>query len=106
VPAHRPGAWFALGDPTRKAIFELLLDRPRGVAELAGELSVGPPEVSEHLEVLKYAGLVIDQPVGDRRVYRVAPDGLETLQADLERSWTQVLTAYRAAAEKSTEDDR
>ena len=71
--AYQGDAWTALGDPTRKAIFELLADRPRAVGELAGELPVSRPAVSQHLKVLKDAGLVVDQPVGTRRVYRVEP---------------------------------
>ena len=106
MATYRLDAWFALGDPTRKAIFELLLDRPRAVGELAGELPVSRPAVSQHLKVLKGAGLVIDRPVGTRRVYRVDPDGLATMRADLERFWGQALSAYKTAVEQSTEEDR
>src|SRR5437868_3129042 len=98
-------AWAALGDPTRKAIFELLVDRPRPVVELASELPVSRPAVSQHLRVLKEAGLVVDQPVGTRRIYRVDPDGLARLRADLERFWGKALAAYKAAAEQPTEED-
>jgi DNA-binding transcriptional ArsR family regulator len=87
VTTYRSDVWTALGDPTRKAIFELLSDRPRAVGELAGALPVSRPAVSQHLKVLKDAGLVIDRPVGTRRVYRVHPDGLAALRADLERFW-------------------
>lgn len=97
-------AWTALGDPTRKAIFELLVDRPRAVVELANELPVSRPAVSQHLRVLKKAGLVIDRPVGTRRVYRVAPDGLAALRADLERFWGRALATYEAAVEQATEE--
>lgn len=100
--AYRPDAWTALGDPTRKAIFELLVDRPRAVVELAGELPVSRPAVSQHLRVLKHAGLVVDDPAGTRRIYRVNPDGLATLRADLERFWGRTLAAYEAAIEEST----
>ena len=95
-------AWTALGDPTRKAIFELLTDRPRAVGELAVELPVSRPAVSQHLKVLKDAGLVVDRPVGTRRIYRVDPDGLAVLRADLERFWGKALVAYKAAVERST----
>jgi DNA-binding transcriptional ArsR family regulator len=95
----------ALGDPTRKAIFELLLDAPRAVGELAGELPVSRPAVSQHLKVLKDAGLVIDRPAGTRRVYRVDPDGLEALRADLERFWAKSLAAYKAAVEQVSEEE-
>jgi DNA-binding transcriptional ArsR family regulator len=106
VSTYGSDAWTALGDPTRKAIFELLVDRPRAVVELASELPVSRPAVSQHLRVLKNAGLVFDTPVGTRRVYRVDPDGLATLRADLERFWGSALAAYEAAVEQPTEDDK
>jgi DNA-binding transcriptional ArsR family regulator len=105
VVTYEPDAWTALGDPTRKAILELLADRPRAVGELAGELPVSRPAVSQHLKVLKEAGLVVDRPVGTRRIYRVDPDGLAALRADLERFWGKALTAYKAAVEQPTEED-
>jgi DNA-binding transcriptional ArsR family regulator len=97
--------WAALGDPTRKAIFELLVDRPRAVVELAAELPVSRPAVSQHLRVLKEAGLVLDQPAGTRRIYRVDPDGLSRLRADLDRFWGKALAAYKAAAERPPAGD-
>lgn len=105
VKTYQPDAWTALGDPTRKAIFELLLDRPRPVGELAGELPVSRPAVSQHLKVLKDAGLVVDQAMGTRRIYRVDPDGLAALRADLERFWGKTLTAYKTAVEQPTKED-
>jgi DNA-binding transcriptional ArsR family regulator len=102
VQTYQFDAWTALGDPTRKAIFELLTDRPRAVGELAVELPVSRPAVSQHLKVLKDAGLVVDRPVGTRRIYRVDPDGLAVLRADLERFWGKALVAYKAAVERST----
>lgn len=98
--------WTALGDPTRKAIFELLLERPRAVVELAGELPVSRPAVSQHLRVLKDVGLVIDQPSGSRRIYRADPDGLAALRADLERYWGRALAAYKALVEQATEENQ
>jgi DNA-binding transcriptional ArsR family regulator len=89
----------ALGEPTRREIFERLAERPRAVAELARELPVSRPAVSQHLKVLKQAHLVSDTPVGARRVYRVDPDGLAALRADLERFWTQALTTYKQVVE-------
>ena len=89
----------ALGDPTRREIFERLAERPRAVAELARELPVSRPAVSQHLKVLKQAHLVSDTPVGTRRVYRVDPDGLAALRADLERFWTQALATYKEVVE-------
>lgn len=106
MQTYRSDSWIALGDPTRKAIFELLLDRPRAVVELAGELPVSRPAVSQHLRVLKDAGLVVDQPVGRRRVYRVDPDGLAALRSELDRFWARALVAYKAAVEQPTEEDK
>jgi DNA-binding transcriptional ArsR family regulator len=106
VQTYRSDSWTALGDRTRKAIFELLLDRPRAVGELASELPVSRPAVSQHLRVLKDAGLVIDQPQGTRRIYRVNPDGLAALRLDLEHFWGRALTAYKAAVEQATEEGR
>jgi DNA-binding transcriptional ArsR family regulator len=105
VVTYQSDAWTALGDPTRKAIFDLLADRPRPVGELAGELPVSRPAVSQHLRVLKAAGLVLDQPVGTRRIYRVDPDGLAALRAELERFWEKALTAYKDAVEQSTKEE-
>jgi DNA-binding transcriptional ArsR family regulator len=99
----------ALGDPTRRAIFERLAERPRAVGELARELPVSRPAVSQHLRVLKDAGLVIDRPAGNRRIYRLEPDGIAALRADLERFWGKALAAYKATAEQvdqPTEEDR
>lgn len=105
MPTYQRDAWVALGDPTRKAIFELLLERPRAVVELAGELPVTRPAVSQHLRVLKEAGLVVDQAAGTRRIYRVDRDGLASLRADLERYWGRALAAYKAAVEQPSEED-
>jgi DNA-binding transcriptional ArsR family regulator len=105
VLTYRSDAWTALGDPTRKAIFELLVDRPRAVVDLANELPVSRPAVSQHLRVLKDAGLVADEPAGTRRIYRVNPDGLAALRADLERFWGRAFAAYEAAVEQSTKED-
>jgi DNA-binding transcriptional ArsR family regulator len=105
VPTYQSDAWIALGDPTRKAIFELLVDRPRAVVELAREMPVSRPAVSQHLRVLKDARLVIDQPIGTRRVYRVDPDGLAALRADLDRFWGKALSSYKAVVEQATDED-
>src|SRR5215471_12967872 len=105
VVTYQPDAWTALGVPTRKAIFELLADRPRPVGELAAKLPVSRPAVSQHLRVLKDAGLVLDRAVGTRRVYRINPDGLAALRADLERFWGKALVAYKAAVEQPMKED-
>lgn len=87
-------------------MFELLVNRPRAVGEIASELPVSRPAVSQHLKVLKDAGLVTDRSVGTRRIYRVEPDGLATLRADLERFWGKALAAYKTVVEQSTEENR
>lgn len=96
--------WTALGDPTRKAIFELLVDRPRAVVEIANELPISRPAVSQHLRVLRSAGLVTDRPLGTRHIYQVDPDGLAALRADLERFWGKALANFKAAVEQSTQE--
>jgi DNA-binding transcriptional ArsR family regulator len=106
VPTYQSDAWTALGDPTRKAIFELLVDRPRPVGELAQALPVSRPAVSQHLRVLKEAGLVVDQAIGTRRIYRVDPDGLAGLRADLERFWGKALAAYKVSVEQPTKEEQ
>jgi DNA-binding transcriptional ArsR family regulator len=104
VVTYRLDGWAALGDPTRRAIFERLAEHPRAVGELAGELPISRPAVSQHLKVLKQAGLVVDRPAGTRRIYQVDPDGLGALRAQLDRFWTQALANYKAIAEHRTEE--
>jgi len=104
VPTYQADGWTALGDPTRRAIFERLAREPRAVGELASELPVSRPAVSQHLKVLKEAGLVQDQPAGNRRIYRLDPDGVRTLRAQLDRYWTDALAAYKAVAEQTREE--
>src|SRR3954469_6884322 len=89
----------ALGDPTRQAILDLLLEGPQPVGELAARLPVSRPAVSQHLKVLKEVGLVVDRQDGTRRVYRVDPAGLALLRADLEGFWQKNLVAFAAHAE-------
>ena len=96
--------WHALGDPTRRAIFERLADRPRAVGELAGELPVSRPAVSQHLKVLKDARLVVDRRAGNRRIYQLNPDGVGALRAQLESFWTKSLAAYKQVVEQPTEE--
>src|SRR5512132_4246102 len=90
----------ALGDPTRRAIFERLAERPQAVGELARELPVSRPAVSQHLKVLKDAGLVIDRPAGARRIYQLDPHGIGDLRAYLDQFWSRALAAYREAVEQ------
>ncbi len=100
VPTYQADAWIALGDPTRRALFERLAERPRAVGELAAELPVSRPAVSQHLKVLKDAGLVVDQRAGTRRIYAVDPAGIGALRAELDRFWSKALTAYQLAVEQ------
>ncbi len=98
--------WTALGDPTRRAIFERIADRPRAVGELASELPVSRPAVSQHLKVLKNAGLVTDERDGNRRIYHVNPDGLQALRADLDQFWTGALAGFKATVEHPEKEIR
>jgi DNA-binding transcriptional ArsR family regulator len=100
VQTYQHDAWSALGDRTRRAIFERLADSPCAVVDLAGGLPVSRPAVSQHLKVLKEAGLVVDEPSGNRRIYRINRDGLAALRADLDRFWGGALTAYKATVEQ------
>jgi DNA-binding transcriptional ArsR family regulator len=93
-----------LGDPTRRAIFELLARRPRSVGELAEQVPVSRPAVSQHLKVLKDGGLVVARSEGTRRVYRLNPDGVAALRAYLDRIWDEALVAFQKAAEAAPPD--
>ena len=95
----------ALSDPTRRAIFERLVEGPQAVGEIASELPVSRPAVSQHLKVLKEAGLVIDAALGTRRVYRVDPDGLEALHSYLDGFWNRALQSVKAVAERPTKEE-
>ncbi len=94
----------ALADPTRRAVFELLRSGPRPVGEIANDLPVSRPAVSQHLRVLKSAGLVSDECQGARRLYRIDPDGLDALRAYLDGFWDTALGSFKAAAEREAED--
>ena len=98
--------WTALGDPTRRAIFECLVERPRAVGELASEFPVSRPAVSQHLRVLKDAGLVVDRQAGKQRIYQVHKEGLATLRAELDKFWNQTLTAYKQIVEDTPKESR
>src|ERR1700709_151339 len=102
--AHSSAAFAALADPPRGAVFERLADGPRAVGELAGELPVSRPAVSQHLKVLKDAGLVIDRPAGTRRIYQLDPDGVGALRAYLDTFWNRSLMAFKAAVEQADEE--
>ena len=81
----------ALGDPTRRTVFERVAARPSTVSEIANGLPVSRPAVSQHLKVLKEAGLVVDSPMGTRRVYRINPSGLSAIRNWLDTRWAQSL---------------
>ncbi|GAB4055053.1 ArsR/SmtB family transcription factor [Catellatospora paridis] len=91
-----------LGDPTRRAIFELLARQPRSVGELADLLPISRPAVSQHLRALKDGGLVVSRAEGTRRVYQLDPDGVTALRAYLDRVWEDALTAFQKAAEAAS----
>jgi len=96
----------ALGDPTRRAVFELLADGPSAVGDLARRLPVSRPAVSQHLKVLRDVGLVTDRQVGTRRLYQLDPDGVAALRAYFERFWNQALAAFKDAVEHGNEEHR
>jgi DNA-binding transcriptional ArsR family regulator len=95
-----------LGDPTRRAIFELLARRPCSVRELADMLPISRPAVSQHLRVLKEGGLVVSHAEGTRRIYRLNPDGVIALRAWLDGVWSDALTGFHKLAETSADPER
>jgi DNA-binding transcriptional ArsR family regulator len=105
VVAYRQAGLEALADPTRRAVFERLAAGPRSVGELAEGLPVTRPAVSQHLRVLKEAGLVFDRPAGTRRLYQLDPDGVGALRAYVDQFWTQALAAFKAAAEQDPKEE-
>jgi DNA-binding transcriptional ArsR family regulator len=94
----------ALGDPTRRAILERLLAGPQPVGELARDFPVSRPAISQHLRVLKKAHLVLDRPVGNRRLYELNPKGVDALRAYFDRFWDHALLAFKRAAEARVAD--
>lgn len=94
----------ALGDPTRQAIVELLADGPHAVGEIAARLPVSRPAVSQHLRVLKAAGLVVDRQDGTRRLYQLDPGGADAVRAYVDRLWSRALTAFKSAVEADDSD--
>lgn len=97
-------AFTALADPTRRQIFERIAVAPSAVGELAAELPVSRPAVSQHLKVLKGAGLVADRAEGNRRIYQVDPEGLEALRSYLDGFWSRSLAAFKSAVEADREE--
>jgi DNA-binding transcriptional ArsR family regulator len=95
----------ALADPTRRAVFERLRGGPRPVVEIARGLPVSRPAVSQHLRVLKEAGLVRERRAGTRNYYSVNGDGLIDLREYFEKFWDEALAAFKEAAEKGAKDE-
>jgi DNA-binding transcriptional ArsR family regulator len=96
--------WEALGDPSRLAIMTALSERPQAVGELAGGLPISRAAVSQHLKVLKVAGLVTDRAIGNRRVYRLNPAGIAALRDQLDTFWNRALDGYQDVVERQTEE--
>lgn len=102
--AYQEGdAWVAMADRTRRSIVERLAHRPMAVGELARDLPVSRPAVSQHLKVLKLAGLVCDRADGTRRVYQLDPAGLAAMRAELDRFWMQALAGFKEIVESEGE---
>ena len=102
--AYRVEGFTALADPTRRAIFERLAERPSAVGELAVELPVSRPAVSQHLKVLKDAGLVVDHADGTRRIYQLDPDGVDALRGYLDQFWKRSLVNFKRVVEQGNKE--
>jgi DNA-binding transcriptional ArsR family regulator len=102
VITDQSAALTALGDHTRRAIVACLAERPRAVGELADELPVSRPAVSQHLKVLKDAGLVTERAAGTRRIYRLNPAGIGALRDQLDTFWNRALASYKDVVEEQT----
>jgi DNA-binding transcriptional ArsR family regulator len=96
--------WAALADGTRRTIFKRLVGGPMAVGEIAHGLPVSRPAVSQHLKVLKCAGLVADRAVGTRRLYRVNPRGIDALRSELDVFWSKALDAFKEIADEEGQD--
>jgi DNA-binding transcriptional ArsR family regulator len=96
----------ALGDATRRAIVERLLRGPMPVGELARDFPISRPAISQHLRILKRANLVVDQPVGNRRLYTIDPAGVDALRAYFEQFWNHTLAAFKQAVEANKPVER
>jgi DNA-binding transcriptional ArsR family regulator len=105
VFAYAAQGFAALGDPTRREIFARIAERPRAVGDLARELPVSRPAVSQHLRVLKDAGLVTDRAEGNRRIYQADPAGLAALRAQLDTFWTQALATFEQVVDHDTKEE-
>ena len=103
---YQQGQLDALGDPTRRAIVERLFDGPKPVGELASGFPVSRPAISHHLRILKEANLVSDQAVGNRRLYRLNPEGFDLLRDYFDRFWSQALNAFKKELDETEEGSR
>jgi DNA-binding transcriptional ArsR family regulator len=99
VPAYGDAGWGLLGDPSRRAIFELLARQPSSVQELADQLPISRPAVSQHLKVLRAGGLVVSSAEGTRRIYQLNPEGVTALRSWLDGVWSDALTAFHKVAD-------
>jgi DNA-binding transcriptional ArsR family regulator len=98
--------WTALGDPTRRAVFARVAQHPRAVGEIARELPVSRPAVSQHLRILKDAGLVSDRRDGNRRIYAARRDGLAALRTELDQFWNDTLANFKALVDQANQEDQ
>lgn len=105
VTAYGNGGLGLLGDPTRRAIFELLARRPCSVQELADQLPISRPAVSQHLRVLKDGGLVVSRAEGTRRIYHLNPEGVTALRTWLDGVWSDALAGLHKVAETAEHPD-
>jgi DNA-binding transcriptional ArsR family regulator len=96
--------WSVLGDRTRRTILECLAEQPLAVVDIAERLPISRPAVSQHLKVLKDTGLVTEEAVGRRHVYRLNPAGVSALRDQLDTFWNRALAGYEAALDHTTED--
>jgi len=99
-----PDAWGVLGDRTRRTILECLVEQPLAVVEIAARLPVSRPAVSQHLKVLKDSGLVDEETVGRRHIYRLNPAGVIALRDQLDTFWRRTLSGFQADLEQTSED--
>jgi len=106
VTTYQERALQALGDPSRRQIFERLTRNPLPVGQLARELPISRPAVSQHLKVLEEAGLVFDRQAGTRRVYQVDPKAVEALREYFDSFWGQALASFGAAAQDQPRKDK
>jgi DNA-binding transcriptional ArsR family regulator len=100
VTTYQVDGWTALGDPTRRAIFEHVARRPRAVGDLANDFPVSRPAVSQHLKVLKDAGLVTSSRDGNRQIYQADPRGVAAMRAQLDQFWNQALATFKEVVEQ------